>query len=73
MENLNNTGFSDAIREAVVVKKVPMLGICLGMQLLLKNSTEHGEHDGIGTYEGKCLVFWGTIRDYPFLIWDGTM
>ena len=48
MENLNRLGLSDAMREEVLAKKKPILGICLGMQLLAKDSSELGMHEGLG-------------------------
>lgn len=65
MENLNKTGFSDAIKKIVLVQKKPILGICLGMQLLLNSSTEHGEHTGLGIINGKVLFFGDKITDQP--------
>jgi glutamine amidotransferase len=40
------------------VKHVPMLGICLGMQMLLEESEEHGIHRGL------CLIP-GRVRRFP--------
>lgn len=57
MENLKNSGFYDAIREEVLVKNKPILGVCLGMQLLLSNSTEYGFHDGLNLIEGSVRHF----------------
>jgi|WetSurSiteA1Bulk_404760.scaffolds.fasta_scaffold00253_13 imidazole glycerol-phosphate synthase subunit HisH len=57
MKNLNKSGFSSAIREAVIEKKIPILGICLGMQLL----TEYSEE---GYAEGLCLIK-GVTRKFP--------
>lgn len=48
MENLNRLGLAKAMREEVLVKKKPLLGICLGMQLLAKDSEELGMHEGLG-------------------------
>ena len=45
----------DAIREAVV--RVPVLGICLGMQMLLDSSEEHGEHRGLELVPGEVRAF----------------
>ena len=52
---LNNNGLSDVIRRRVSEKGVPILGICLGMQLLADTSTEHGNHDGLGLVGGQVI------------------
>jgi glutamine amidotransferase len=65
MQNLNNTGFSLALKELVLEKKVPILGVCLGMQLLLASSTEHGNHEGLGIIDGKVLFFGEVTKDLP--------
>lgn len=48
MENLGKRGLAGAMREEVLAKKKPLLGICLGMQLLARDSTELGMHEGLG-------------------------
>ena len=35
----------------------PMLGICLGLQLLFDKGYEDGDHDGLGILAGKCIRF----------------
>lgn len=45
----------DAIRGAVV--RVPVLGICLGMQMLLESSEEHGRHRGLELVPGEVRAF----------------
>lgn len=52
MDRLNTLGFRKALDEAVLGRKVPLLGICLGMQLLADKSFEFGEHSGLGYIHG---------------------
>lgn len=52
VRKLHETGmFQAALSE--VQKGKPILGICLGMQLLLETSYEYGEHRGLGLIQGK--------------------
>jgi glutamine amidotransferase len=57
MTNLNRLGLVGAIREAVQTKGVPVLGICLGMQLLAESSTEDGFTEGFGMVRAKVDRF----------------
>jgi len=50
MARLRETGLVDTIREQA--KQKPLLGICLGMQLLFEKSCEYGEHEGLGLIKG---------------------
>lgn len=72
MENLTSLGFAEALSEAVLVKKKPILGICLGMQLLLDSSTEFGEHKGLGFVRGRVLDFGerGLSLPVPHVGWN---
>lgn len=54
MANLKSSGLVDSIRK-VVEKGVPLLGICLGMQMLLSTSEENGLHEGLDLIPGKVL------------------
>lgn len=65
MERINNTGFADKIKEQALVKKVPILGICLGMQLLLETSTEKGFHKGLGLIKGDVKFLGDKISHLP--------
>jgi glutamine amidotransferase len=56
MKNLEATGFVDAIKEAVIIKKKMILGICLGMQLLTEHSDE-GNVNGLGLIKGNVRKF----------------
>ena len=51
MAKLEATGLVPVIREEAAQK--PLLGICLGMQLLFEKSYEYGEHDGLGFVPGQ--------------------
>ncbi|MDB5339616.1 MAG: hisH [Planctomycetaceae bacterium] len=55
MENLNRLGLTDAILEHSKTHERPILGICLGMQLLLDGSQEDGWHEGLGLLKGQVL------------------
>ena len=50
-KKLENSGLGGVIKEQVSLRK-PLLGICLGMQLLFEKSYEYGEHDGLGLIPG---------------------
>lgn len=65
MDRLNKTGFSDAIRETVLIQKVPFLGICLGMQLILDSSTEKGFHKGLGLIQGEVKFLGDRVQAFP--------
>lgn len=51
-KKLFESGLVDVIREQVALGK-PMMGICLGMQLLFEKSFEYGEHEGLGLIKGN--------------------
>ena len=56
MENLTNYGLIDVLNQKVMVEKTPILGICLGMQLMTSYS-EEGECAGLGWIEAQTLRF----------------
>src|SRR4051812_32109671 len=51
MDRLKTLGVVDVLREKALVEKVPLLGICLGAQLLFESS-EEGESAGLGLVPG---------------------
>ena len=55
MKALNDLGLTDAIREASN-RKTPLLGICLGMQLLLDEGEEFQLTPGIGLINGRVIA-----------------
>ena len=63
MQNLREMNLLDTLNEAVLVKKTPILGICLGMQLMAKASRESirrgGEsgEKGLGWIDAEVVKF----------------
>jgi imidazole glycerol-phosphate synthase subunit HisH len=51
MDKLKQTGLDQAVIEEAG-KGTPLLGICLGMQMLLDGSDEYGNHEGLGLIPG---------------------
>lgn len=49
---LSKRGLTDAIKE-ITIKDIPMLGICVGMQMLFDESSEFGQHEGFSIIPGK--------------------
>src|SRR5207237_8890785 len=56
MEHLATLGLVPALHEAVVVRKTPILGICLGMQLFASHSQE-GDAEGLGWIDADVVRF----------------
>jgi len=56
MENLRKSGLADALNRAVLDRGTPIMGICLGMQLLTEHS-EEGDATGLGWIKGRTVRF----------------
>jgi glutamine amidotransferase len=56
MRNLEQMGLVPFLNEMVLVKKTPILGICLGMQLFAKKS-EEGDLPGLGWIDAEAVRF----------------
>jgi len=56
MESLKNHGMDEALGDFVNAGR-PLLGICLGMQLVCRNSEENGNHDGLGWINAEVRSF----------------
>lgn len=54
MDALNTSGWSEGLR-AWAISGRPLLGICLGMQLLFERGEEHGPSDGLGLIPGEVI------------------
>ncbi len=56
METLRALNLVDTLHEAVLVKKKPILGLCLGMQLMARRS-EEGNAKGLGWFDAELISF----------------
>ncbi|MEQ8196889.1 MAG: imidazole glycerol phosphate synthase subunit HisH [Clostridiaceae bacterium] len=69
MKNLKETGLDKVILEEVAKGK-PLLGICLGMQLLFSKGFEGEECDGLGIIEGEIRKLQGDDIKIPHMGWN---
>lgn len=71
MEALNSGGWLDSLSHVALEKRVPVLGICLGMQVLCRRS-EEGEMNGLGWIAADVVAFqFGANSDFkvPHMGW----
>lgn len=68
MKNLEKHSLIDPLKLFVATNK-PLLGICLGMQLLLQSSEEFGESKGLGFIEGKVKKLKPITKKLPHVSW----
>jgi len=57
MSNLRQRGLVETLRHDVIEERKPLLGICLGMQLVARCSSEHGSHEGLGWFDAEVVRF----------------
>ena len=69
MKNLKETGLDKVILEEVAKGK-PLLGICLGMQLLFSKGFEGEECDGLGIIKGEIRKLQGDDIKIPHMGWN---
>ena len=69
MTMLNNSGFTEAIKQQTAAGK-PLLGICLGMQMLFEKGYEFGETDGLGLIPGCVQLIDGGGLKIPHMGWN---
>jgi imidazole glycerol-phosphate synthase subunit HisH len=72
MQRIDEAGMREVLNQKALVEKVPVLGICLGMQLLTNNS-EEGVLPGLGWIDGQSYNFKGKIDEslrIPHMGWN---
>ena len=76
MAELQALGMDEALKTVANAGR-PVLGICLGMQMLMDTSTEHGQHPGLGLIPGVVLPIpngstetGGKLRKVPHIGWN---
>jgi imidazole glycerol-phosphate synthase subunit HisH len=70
MGRLNDSGMREALELAVQVDKKPLLGICVGMQMLALRSDE-GKLAGLGWIDGEVKRFdVGSVTQLPHMGWN---
>ncbi len=72
MENLTKFGLADPLREQALAERIPLLGICLGMQLLSDQGYEGKETKGLGIISGvvKLLKAGKESERIPHMGWN---
>ena len=73
IKKLRESGLDRVVCEAAE-KGTPILGICLGMQLLFERGYEYGEHEGLGLLRGSVVPMAGVIPEnlrIPHIGWNG--
>lgn len=81
MQRLNESGMRGALDDMVLKKHVPVIGICVGMQMMAKRS-EEGVAEGLGWFDAEVLKFkdeslmvpemgWNSVEHNDNAIFDG--
>ena len=69
---LRECGLDSFVNEQVRIGK-PLMGICLGMQMLFEKSYEYGEHEGLGLLKGQVIPMAGLLPEHfkvPHMGWN---
>ena len=67
MDNLHRIGIIPTLNEQVLEKKVPILGICLGMHLF-SNKSEEGNTPGLGWIDAETIKFNFNLAESPLRV-----
>ena len=73
IKKLRESGLCEPLLQEIHQGK-PLLGICLGMQLLFEKSFEYGEHQGLGLLKGQVIPMAGLLPEtlkIPHMGWNG--
>ncbi|MFA6568258.1 MAG: imidazole glycerol phosphate synthase subunit HisH [Victivallales bacterium] len=72
MRQLKKLSLDLIIKEQVLEKNIPFLGICLGMQLLASRGTEGGDTEGLNLIKGSVARFESNAKDIriPHMGWN---
>lgn len=70
MENLKKFNLIQVLNEEVIKNKKPILGICLGMQLMCNKSYEGGEFEGLKWFDADVLKFTDDDLRIPHVGWN---
>ena len=69
MKNIKSLGFFEVLDKKVTIEKTPILGICLGMQLLT-NGSEEGNETGFGWINADTIRFNSSSKKVPHMGWN---
>ncbi|MBO7375278.1 MAG: imidazole glycerol phosphate synthase subunit HisH [Lachnospiraceae bacterium] len=71
MDKLNEYGLTDIVKKLVLEDKKPILGICLGLQLMFESSEENPGVEGLSLLKGKIVRLpEGDDRKIPHMGWN---
>jgi len=73
MQQFNSSGMRKLIEQMVLEEEIPILGVCVGMQMLA-NSSEEGKLSGLGWVDGNVkkfdVVSMSQIQNLPHMGWN---
>ena len=70
MDKLNKSGMRETLDHLVLEKNIPVMGICVGMQMMA-NSSEEGQKEGLGWFEAKVKKIKSDKKiDLPHMGWN---